>query len=94
MGIPFRELQQRIDSEDFAYYLAYERIEPDGEERADLRAGIISSTVANAAGADTSPIDFMPDFEAKKAENDKHKAAETGLDFLMARQNAVIESGK
>lgn len=49
--------------------MAYYKIEPFGEERADLRAGIIASVIANA-NRDSKrkafePKDFMPRFEAK-----------------------------
>jgi len=47
--------------------MAYERLEPWGEIRADLRAGIIASTVVNCqrtsdSGSPVQPSDFMPDF--------------------------------
>jgi hypothetical protein len=44
-------------------------MEPFGEERADLRAGIIASTVANAATGGRGNFrasDFMPDFEPRR----------------------------
>lgn len=46
---------------------AYAEVEPFGEERADLRAGIVASTVANV-NIDSrktkpfAPSDFMPSF--------------------------------
>jgi hypothetical protein len=47
-----------------AEWEAFWRIDPWGEERADLRAGIVASTVANAnRGSKTKafrPVDFMP----------------------------------
>lgn len=54
---------------DLAEWSAYFQMEPWGEERADLRAGIVSSTLANIhRGRDTpaySPADFMP-YQPKK----------------------------
>lgn len=46
-------------------WLRYAAVEPFDEERADLRAGIIASTIANAfggrkSGKPFSPSDFMP----------------------------------
>lgn len=42
---------------------AYYAIEPWGEERADLRAGIVASTMGNLwSKRRVSPRDFMPDF--------------------------------
>ena len=60
-----KELLSRIDSAELAEWMAYERIDPFGNERGDLRAGIIASTVANcsvAVRAKTKPGDFMPSF--------------------------------
>ena len=58
-----------ISSALFAEWLAYSRIEPWGEERADLRAGIVASTIANVnrgkKGKEFSPADFMPKFETE-----------------------------
>lgn len=51
----------------FAEWLAYYQVEPFGEERADLRAGIVASTIANVNRSSKSakrfaPQDFMPKF--------------------------------
>jgi len=47
--------------------MAYASLEPFGETRADLRAGIIASTVANAhrdrKTKPMKPSDFMPKFD-------------------------------
>ena len=47
-------------------WLAYDQLEPIGETRADLRAGIIASTIANVqrskGAAAYKPGDFMPKF--------------------------------
>ena len=48
MGIPIGELQGRVTSREFTEYMAYDRLEPFGPEREDLRAGIVASTIANA----------------------------------------------
>lgn len=46
------ELLDRISAEELAaWQVFHERIEPIGERRADLRAGVIAATVANAAPA-------------------------------------------
>ena len=48
--------------------MAVYRMEPFGEERADLRAGIIASTIANVnrgkKGRLSKPTDFMPFWKA------------------------------
>jgi hypothetical protein len=51
----------------FAEWMAYSRLEPWGEEREDLRAGIVASTIANVnlrkGKKPFKPQDFMPSFE-------------------------------
>jgi len=55
--------------------MAYFKLEPFGEDRADLRAGIIASTIANVHRDSKkrrkpyTPQDFMPKFEQKKVDH-------------------------
>lgn len=59
------EAQARISSAEFAEWIAFNNLEPFGEERADLRAGIIASTVANVGSQGRKqfkPQDFMPTY--------------------------------
>jgi len=64
------ELLSRVSSRELTEWQAYYGIEPFGEERSDLRAGIVAATTANAfrgKGAKPfKPQDFMPGFGAKK----------------------------
>lgn len=57
---------------EYSEWIAYANLEPFGEERADLRAGIVASTVANCAmgrkGPSLKPKDFMPEF-GKRVKN-------------------------
>ena len=75
-----------ISSRDFAEWMAYSRLEPWGEERADLRAGIVASTIANSnRGKGQKPFkvaDFLPSFEP---ESEEEAAAR-----LMARAMAAL----
>lgn len=52
--------------------MAYDRLDQFGERRADLRAGIIASTVANFGFRDikepAKPVDFMPFAKVRKPE--------------------------
>ena len=61
------ELLHRISSRELTEWQAYYGVEPFGEDRADLRAGIVASTVANVfRKSGTQPYkaqDFMPKFE-------------------------------
>ncbi len=66
-------------------------MEPFGEERADLRAGIIASTIANSAAHSPGgfkPADFMPTFGQPKGQSIDEMQA-----FLMAasRQGAAAK---
>jgi hypothetical protein len=47
-GCPVSEAQARCSSREFAEWAAYYRLEPWGEERADLRSGIIAHLIAGA----------------------------------------------
>lgn len=64
--MPREEMLDRMSSHELSEWMAYANIEPFGEDRADLRAGTISSVIANTnrdpkKKADPyEPIDFMP----------------------------------
>ena len=61
-----RELQERMDSREFAEWMAYNELDPFTRERADLRAGIIAQQIANAKRGKGQrpfkPSDFMPEY--------------------------------
>lgn len=89
---------RRMDSAELSEWIAYHGLNPFGEQRGDLRAGIIASVIANAnRGKGTrsfKPSDFMPKF------GDKAKKRQTG-DEMMAifkmfvqAQNAYANRGK
>jgi hypothetical protein len=77
-----------ISSHTFAEWLAFRRLEPWGEERADLRAGIIASTMANSMrgkkGKPFKPQDFMPKFEQDDPDDEMTTAT------MMARLRAAL----
>jgi hypothetical protein len=64
------EAKERISSNEFTDWMAYAELEPFGEERADLRAGIIASTIANVNRGRHSRSygarDFMPVFDGPR----------------------------
>jgi len=88
MGVPVRELLARVDSRELAEWRAYERLEPFGEWRADYRAAIVASVMANAFRGKESraftPEDFMPKFGEPKREPD-WKAGRAIFDAMMKR---------
>lgn len=65
-----RAVQACTDADEFAEWLAFQSIDPASEERADLRAGIIASVIANLMPTKgnrvLSPLDFMPFVERPK----------------------------
>lgn len=69
-----REAQQRVDSHEFAEWMAYDRLEPFGPKRDDMRSAIIASILANVyrdKKRKPSPFtveDFMPDFDEEYME--------------------------
>lgn len=68
MGRPVRELLYTIGSDELTDWMAYDRIQPFGDDRADLRVAILSALIANihrptkGAGSNRTfkPRDFMP----------------------------------
>lgn len=70
-----------MSSAQLAEWMAYEQIEPWGESRADLRLGIMASTVANIfRGKDKKRAykltDFMPSFEPYDEERERARILE------------------
>lgn len=62
-----RELTETMDSDEFCLWVAEFELNPWDEQRADLRAGVVASTIANYAGRSrkentepAKPIDYMP----------------------------------
>ena len=69
--MPVRELLLRMDARELAEWEVFYRLDPWGEQRADLRNGILCALVAAFAGAKKppKPKDFMthPDPEPPRA---------------------------
>lgn len=91
-----RRAMAEIDSAEFSEWMAYYRLDPQGQDRADLRAGIVASTVANASrGRKTRafrPKDFMPDFgKASKPQNWREQKAKFKA---FARAHNAVTKGK
>jgi hypothetical protein len=79
-----------MDSRELSEWMAYERIEPFGEMRADLRAGIVASVVANAnrtRGDAFKPADFMPNF-------DREEEVEVEVDNKVNELMSIIKAKK
>ncbi|MGE5619531.1 MAG: DUF4035 domain-containing protein [Sphingomonadaceae bacterium] len=67
------ELLSRISSRELTEWIEYAKLEPFGEERADLRAAIVAATIANVYRRKGSkpfkPSDFMPAFGPEEAQS-------------------------
>jgi len=83
-GMTVGEMLQRMSSAEYAGWMAYCRIEPLGEYRADLRSGVVASTVFNMNRgknvAARSPGDFMP------VQQDKQRKTEANSPDLLEKQ--------
>jgi len=65
------ELENSLTAVEFGEWAAFAADEPFGDLRADLRAGIVASTIARTMGgrASAKPTDYMPFLErAQQAE--------------------------
>lgn len=95
MGIPVAELQQRMDSREFAHWLAFYGLEPFGSEVESLRTGIIAKVVADVnrpKGKAPYPVtNFMPGKASVKKTADQLKAGIMG--FVKAHNARVKAKG-
>lgn len=80
-----------MSSTQLAEWMAFYRLEPWGDERADMRAGIVASTIANVnrdakkRPKPYTPGDFMPQYDTQ--EEDPEEAAMR----LMAQMRATLK---
>ena len=96
MGRTIQELRAVLSYAEFQEWCGYYQIEPWGEDRADLRAGIVASTIANyagklrAEGAEPAiPADFMP-YLVRPEPADPAEAQTLSDDELAAWADAAI----
>lgn len=68
LGMTVREMLERMDADEFHQWLAFYDFSPWGEERADLRAGIITAAIARVFGRSKKfdPGVYMPKFGKPK----------------------------
>ena len=68
LGMSVRRAQQEIDAREYASWVAYHRLDPFGNERADFHAALIAWTVASmmrSKGPAPKFKDFSPAFAQK-----------------------------
>jgi hypothetical protein len=90
-----RQLLGALDSAELTEWMGYDRLETIGDARADLRAGIIASAVANHGSREIKEpykaIDFMPFLERGEAPKpilipDKEKQSALILSMVFNRR--------
>jgi hypothetical protein len=60
------EMLSRISSLELTEWMAYYKMDPFGEERADMRSAMVCTVMANAWGKKKFKIeDFMPKFDKR-----------------------------
>lgn len=80
---------EEIDCAEFAEWFAFFRLEPWGEERADLRSGIIAATTANCAAQGRKQFkaeDFMPRYGRPRQ---RQSIADMQARMMLASRTAV-----
>ena len=84
----------RCDSREYAEWRALYELDPWGEERADLRAGIIASTIANVNRGKSqkvfSPGDFMPEFDKPVRTQQTPQEMAAVMTMFAKRQNEYV----
>lgn len=87
----------RLTSRELGEWIAYYRLEPWGEERADLRAGIVASTIANVhrnpkkQRQPYEAVQFMPDFAGERKQRKKERVLTA--DESVAAVELLLASG-
>ena len=87
------EAQQRISASEFAEWMAFYQIEPFGEDRHDLRHGILCSVIAGlfaSKGNAPKPEDFIPRFDEERGSD---KVANPDALKMVLHSMKVLPSG-
>ena len=67
MGRTVQELQAVMTAKEFAEWKAFDKLEPFGDERADIRAAVLGALVIKAAGgSSTELLDLVPTLMASE----------------------------
>jgi hypothetical protein len=81
-------MERSMSAIELSEWMAYASVEPFGDIRADLRAGIIAREIRvmlSSGKKKYSPLDFMPIVKKEIDESQRHDAAQ-----LAARINAMM----
>jgi hypothetical protein len=78
--------------------MAFYRLEPFGERRAEMRAGVIAATVANVQRGRNTPVwraaDFFPELDEEAASRDTTQMGGSGLTIQAAMAMTLALGGK
>jgi hypothetical protein len=92
---------REMDARELAEWEAYEKLEPFGEERADLRMAIMTANILNALrgkkGKKAKIKDFMPDFEkalGKKSGGDPEAMHDQWMGIVQMFEMASTPEGR
>lgn len=80
---PFK-LADEIDSATFSYWLAYSELNPFGQSRDNIHAGMIASMIANVNRKKGSPAISAADFLLVDAQTQKDQKQKDFIAFLGA----------
>lgn len=75
------QLEDNMSYSEFQSWVKYYGEEPFGDVRADLRAGVVASTLARVMGGNkrARPLDFMPIVKAQKLEDEAAQSVATRM---------------
>lgn len=94
MGLTVREAQERISVDEFRHWLAYDRIDPIGNDRFDVLFAMLTSTLANCHRSKKQSAykleDFIPRWGSKSKQGnlDKMRAV---MHQYAARTNSILK---
>ena len=88
LGKTQNELIRSLTSKELVEWMAYDRIEPFGEYRADLRSAIVATVVNNSQGGKAKVKDFIPTFEPPKKQTPEEMVALCGMYVKIKRGKA------
>ncbi len=95
LGMSVARTKREISSPEFVRWQAYYELEPFGEERADLRAGIVASTIVNVQRGKgqraVKATDFMPEFGKKAKQKMTRKQMAFKADQYRQRYEAFLK---
>ena len=90
LGRSLRETQEAVDAEEYKLWVAYDKIEPFGDRRADLRTATIAAILANQnRKRGQKPFtheDFMPRFKHARVQSAEEVRRRLMLFFDLRRQ--------